>query len=93
MSSEKRIGIVGGGTMGSAIACLLTEKGGKSSQTCFIFDKHKERREALAGLGATVTRALDDLRERHDGMDGRQRHNGAGEKHGLRHIPGVRTRA
>lgn len=66
MASEKRIGIVGGGTMGSAIARLLTEKGGKNSRTCFIFDRNEERREALAGLGATVTRTLDDLLKNSD---------------------------
>lgn len=66
MASEKRIGIVGGGTMGSAIARLLTERGGKNSRTCFIFDRNEERREALAGLGATVTRTLDDLLKNSD---------------------------
>jgi pyrroline-5-carboxylate reductase len=66
MSLKNHIGIVGGGTMGSAMLYLLGEREICFPETCFVFDKNAERREALAGLPCAVIQTLDRLMEGSD---------------------------
>ena len=61
---QKHVGIIGGGTMGSAIARLLAAK--ESGSMCLIFDRNMERRKALAESSTAVAGTLDELMEKSD---------------------------
>lgn len=65
MSLKNIIGIIGGGTMGSAIVGLLREKGLCARETCCVFEKEAERQEALQEL-ASAAGTLDELMENSD---------------------------